>query len=75
MRKGDILNQLGRTEDAIVAFKKSLRIDPDQETGWIKNGRAFFDLGRYQDAIEAFDNAISLKPAEYRGILLQRTLA
>ena len=62
MRKGDALNELGRTEDAIAAYTKSLKIDPDQVDGWVKNGKALYELGRYQDAIDALDNAISPEP-------------
>jgi tetratricopeptide (TPR) repeat protein len=51
---GDILMKLGRTEDAIVVYKKVLAMDPKNRSALTSLGYASRDVGRYTDARNYF---------------------
>ncbi|MGB7581818.1 MAG: tetratricopeptide repeat protein [Sedimentisphaerales bacterium] len=58
---GVAYNSVGRYQDAIEAYKQTIRIEPDQET-YFNLGVAYGKLGRYQDEVEAYKQAIRIKP-------------
>jgi TolB-like protein/cytochrome c-type biogenesis protein CcmH/NrfG len=56
---GDILNYVGRAEDALASLKVAREIDPYFEEPWYwrSMGQAYMVLHRYEEALEAFDHA------------------
>jgi tetratricopeptide (TPR) repeat protein len=58
---GVAYNSVGRYQDAIEAYKRTIRIRPDHET-YFNLGVAYGKLGRYQDEVEAYKQAIKIKP-------------
>ncbi|MGD0573648.1 MAG: tetratricopeptide repeat protein [Sedimentisphaerales bacterium] len=58
---GVAYNSVGRYQDAIEAYKQTIRIKPDHET-YFNLGVACGKLGRQQDEVEAYKQAIRIKP-------------
>jgi tetratricopeptide (TPR) repeat protein len=52
---------LDRWQEAIEAFKETIRIKPDCVGAYMNLGIAYFRLGRYEEAIEAYKQAIRIK--------------
>ena len=60
-RKGDILLELGRYDEALKVYDKLNEIDPQAEqTTWEPKGTALYCLKRYDEAIALFDKLIEL---------------
>ena len=57
---GTALNNLTQFDDALVALKISLRLDPDVADVWCNLGLAYFGLEDFASAESAFRLAISL---------------
>ncbi len=51
---------LGQYDDAIVAFERSLRINPNSELDYARLGEALRQKERYEEALQAFEKAPSL---------------
>jgi tetratricopeptide (TPR) repeat protein len=72
------LNDLGRSQEALVALEQLGRISgPKQHESFILVGKgyALMGLGRYQESVETFDHALALEPANhevqiYKGMAL-----
>jgi tetratricopeptide (TPR) repeat protein len=60
--KGFNLGEQGRYQEAIEAYDKALKIDPQYKFAWLNKGWALNNLGRYQEAIEAYDKALKIDP-------------
>ena len=54
--------KLGRYEEAIDAYKQTIRIKPDATEAHNNLGAAYHKLGRYQEAIEAYKQVIRINP-------------
>ena len=54
--------QIGKLDEAVLAFKKALLIKPDYAEVHYNLGNAFRDQEKLQEAIEAYGNALSIKP-------------
>ena len=63
---GNTYNGLGRSDDAIDAYRKALRINPEYPSAWNNLGYAYDNLGHYDDAIDAYRKALRINP-EYAG--------
>ena len=59
--KGDILNRLGRNDEAIRSFDKALELNPRNALAWYKRG-GLSGLGRHDEAVRSFDKALELDP-------------
>ena len=59
---GHVLNQKGRTDDAIRAFKKSILLNPKFAEAHNNLGAALEEKGLPDDAIQEYRQAIRLKP-------------
>jgi tetratricopeptide (TPR) repeat protein len=57
-----VLIKLERYEDAIVAFDKAIKIQPEDPAPWSDKGEALHKLQRYEQAIATLDKAIRLNP-------------
>ena len=60
--RGVAYDSLGRYQDAVEAYKQTIRIKPDYADAHYNLGVAYYKLGRYQDAIEACKQTIRIKP-------------
>lgn len=69
--KGSALYDLGKYDEAIVAFDESIRIDPEYKWAWHDKGFALYKLGRHNEAIQAFDEAIKRKPESWAPWLMK----
>ena len=54
--------QIGKLDEAVLAFKKALLIKPDYAEVHYNLGNALRDQEKLQEAIEAYGNALSIKP-------------
>jgi protein O-mannosyl-transferase len=75
--RGMALADVGRYEEAIRDFNKSIELDSTYVFAYLHKGFAYGDLGKLDKAIEVFDEAIALKddyPASYlnRGTIKAR---
>jgi tetratricopeptide (TPR) repeat protein len=59
---GNTLDELGRYEEAIASYDKTIEIKPDDDAAWYNRGFALLNLGRYEEAIASFDKTIEIKP-------------
>jgi tetratricopeptide (TPR) repeat protein len=60
--KGVALKNLGKYDEAIEAFDRAIRLDPNDAPTWSYKGNAFNSQGKYDEAIKAYDEAIRLDP-------------
>jgi len=59
--KGNALNDLERTDEAVVAYQSAIQLDP--EDAWAMNNLAFIRIqqGRYDEALPALARATELR--------------
>jgi tetratricopeptide (TPR) repeat protein len=62
-RHGDALRQLGRFEEALASFERSLELDPEDVEGHFGRGVALQFLGRLEEALAAYERALGIAPA------------
>jgi superkiller protein 3 len=51
-----------KVEDAILAYKKALELDPKEEQGALGLGWAYMTSQKYDDAIAAYNKAMQIEP-------------
>ena len=59
---GVAYNSIGRYQDAVEAYKQTIRIKPDYAEAHYNLGVAYDKLSRGKDEIEAYKQAIKIKP-------------
>lgn len=59
---GTIAYERGRLSEAIEAFQKAVRLDPDDEDALYQLGLCYLDRGWTQKAAERFQSALELNP-------------
>jgi len=85
--EGNICNQLGKTEEAVVAYDQCAKIDPKYAFGYIGKGQMFYNLAvkyseeaqnemddaKYMALIEKFENSLKscIEPFEQAYNLLE----
>ena len=57
-RMGDALASTGNFEEATIAFRQALSMEPDNPSHYFKLARSLEYCGRYDQAIEMLQNAI-----------------
>ena len=60
--KGDVLIQLNRTTEAILAYDSALALDNDLAIVWNSRGEALMAMKNYTAALESFNNALRIAP-------------
>jgi tetratricopeptide (TPR) repeat protein len=55
-------DDLGRSAEAIDAYKQAIKIEPDNAEAYTNLGVVYARLGRYHEAIDAHKQAIKFKP-------------
>jgi tetratricopeptide (TPR) repeat protein len=78
LRRGSLLQSIGRLDDAAEALKQAVSLDPSLAPAWFKLGLVFQDRHDEAEAIAAYRRALSLRPdlaeAEVNlGVALQET--
>ena len=58
VEKGDVLRNLGRTNEALAAIDTAIRLDPGNEYALCKKSRVLCSAGRHEDALAVI--AVSL---------------
>ena len=56
---GDLLRH---EEEAIIAYDKALKLDPNNAVTWRNKSLSLYELGREEEAIEAIDRSLKLDP-------------
>ncbi len=59
--KGLSLSRQGRWQEAVDAYKESLRLDPNNPQTYLNLGFVYYELGYDREAQEAFDKASKLR--------------
>ncbi len=60
--KGGALYSLGKYNEAIECYDKSIEIDSNNPVVWNNKGLALNLLGKYNEAIASYDNSIKIDP-------------
>jgi tetratricopeptide (TPR) repeat protein len=61
--KGTVLAKLGRYNESIDAFDKSIELNPQAAVfGWLSKGEALNRSKRYDEAVKAYDKVVELSP-------------
>lgn len=58
--RSNVLRALGRSDEAKVASKEALDLDPRNELAWCEHGMCFYNLKEYKGAIHSFDGALGI---------------
>jgi tetratricopeptide (TPR) repeat protein len=61
--------QIGKLDQAIIAFQKVNTINPDYAEGYINMGSALKEQGKLEEAIEAYNKALAIKPDYDQGYI------
>jgi len=56
--KGKALSSLGKNEEALKCYDRSLEINPNSTFGWSNKGLALYYLGKTEQAIECYSKAL-----------------
>lgn len=62
---GNTLYSLGKYEEAVDSYNKSLHIDPGNNTAWNNKGLALGRIGELDEAIDCYDRALGLNPDDH----------
>jgi len=66
IRRGEIADQQGRYDDAVIFYNKALQIDASLNDVWFNLGVVYFQhLKKMEDAEQAFTRAIELEPKDF----------
>ncbi len=68
---GRVLDEIGRWQDAVVAYDRALALDDKQAWVWNNRGVALDDLKRYEETLAAYERA-GARPPELRSSLEQQ---
>jgi tetratricopeptide (TPR) repeat protein len=60
--KGYALSRLGKAQDALAAYDKSVSFDRNYTTAYINQGDILSQMGRYTEAVAAYTKAIETDP-------------
>ena len=62
---GNAYCEVGRFEDAVEAYSRAIKLQPDMVGAWTNRPRAYRRLDRWGDAIKDLNQALSLDPMNY----------
>lgn len=62
LEKGLILASTGRNEEAVIEFKRYIKIKSDDAIAYIVRGDSFDDMGQIKSAIDDYSRSIELEP-------------
>jgi uncharacterized caspase-like protein/lipoprotein NlpI len=73
LRFGDALSEIGKTDEAMQAYRKAVEIDPNFFGAYYSIGVLHLNAGRYGEARTAFDKSISLNADDANGFYQRGT--
>ena len=56
----------GKPDSAILAFKKAIRLDPDQQSAWVNLGFAYRKKQEFDSALYCYNKILSINPGEIK---------
>jgi len=60
---GNLYEDLGRPDDALVSYTEAVTLKPDFAAAWFNRGNVFLKLGRPEEAVSSYERALALEPA------------
>ena len=63
LKEGNLLDDAGNYEGALVAFDFALRLDPHLSYAYLHKSLAFYSLKRFQEALDTCNQALRLDPS------------
>lgn len=60
--RGNVLNGLKRSQDAIECYRRAVQLDPKHLQAWFNLALSLREIRQLPEALEAFDQALRLKP-------------
>lgn len=63
----------GRLADAVAHFEDTVKISPEDYSGWSAWGFSLGRLGRYEEAVRALERAVKINPQDYAAWFNQGT--
>jgi len=60
--KGNILKELGRTQEAIASYDKAIALAPNYAEAYNNKGNALQDVSSFEESLVWYDKAIALAP-------------
>jgi len=61
-KKGSYASESGDVDEAIICYKKTIEIDPDNAAAHVKLGSAYYRKEMFDEAITEFKQAVALDP-------------
>jgi len=68
MSRGNLLSEIGKTEEALESYDKALELcleDEGDSVAFNRKGNALLELGRFEEALECYDDALALEKNNY----------
>lgn len=62
LREGEVLQRLGYSEQALIAYDLSLEVAPYYATTWFHKAVILEEAGRAREALEAYERVLSINP-------------
>ncbi|QWD90887.1 tetratricopeptide repeat protein [Polynucleobacter sp. MWH-Braz-FAM2G] len=60
--RGNILIELGRSEEALLAYENAINLQPSYAEAHSNRGNVLQALGRYQEALTSYEKAVQIDP-------------
>lgn len=74
LNRGNVLQDMGRVEEALAAYDEILAVKGDSPAIWNNRGNVYEAMRRYQDALHCYDRSLALDanygPAQWNRALL-----
>ncbi|NES06087.1 MAG: tetratricopeptide repeat protein [Okeania sp. SIO2F4] len=67
--KGRIMQEFGKTEEAIASYDRAIAIRPNNYDAWYKKAEVCYQLKRYEEAIFCYEKTVKLQPNHWQGWL------
>jgi tetratricopeptide (TPR) repeat protein len=64
VNKGTTLDDLGKYQEAVICYDKSLDINSRDTDAWTNKGNALYNLKRYQESIVCYDKSLAINPED-----------
>lgn len=65
--KGRIMQEFGKTEEAIAAYDRAINIRPNNYDAWYKKAEVCYQLKRYKEAVFCYEKTVKLQPNHWQG--------
>jgi len=63
VKKGNILYNEGKVEEALDCYKRALEIEPNYVYGWYSRGLTLLSCKRYEECLYCFEKVVELNPS------------